>query len=66
MIVISDTKYNKNLIDYNNHILFAKIEKMPDLIKKVIDNYDYYYTKLDIDNVDIKLNNHLISKSILK
>ena len=65
MIIISDNKYNNNLIDYKEHILFSKVEDMPQLISKIINNYNYYYKKLNLDNINIKLNDHLINKKYL-
>ena len=65
MIIISDIKHNKDLIDYQNHILFSKIQDMPNLISEVLNNYQYYYNTLNIDNIDTQLNNHLINKNIL-
>ena len=35
------------------------------MINKVIDNYEYYYKLLDIDNVNILLNDNIINKEIL-
>lgn len=65
MIVISEEKYKQDLIDYSEHILFAKITDIPELIKKVISNYEYYYNLLNIDNVNYNLNDHLIKPSLL-
>ena len=65
MIIISEKKYKNELIDYAKHILFAKITDIPKLVKRVLSNYDYYYKKLDIDNVNYTLNNHLINKKKL-
>tara|TARA_B110000971_G_scaffold15912_1_gene14708 strand:+ start:136 stop:837 length:702 start_codon:yes stop_codon:yes gene_type:complete len=65
MIIISDEKYNTDLIDYSHHILFTKLEDMSELITKVISNYDYYYKKLDLDNINYELNNDLINPQIL-
>ena len=65
MIIISDNKYDNNLIDYKDHILFSKVEDMPQLVSKVINDYGYYYNKLNIDNINMKLNNHLIDKKYL-
>jgi hypothetical protein len=60
MIIISEEKYKKELIDYENHIIFAKIEDIPEIINNVLSNYDYYYKKLDLDNINYTLNNHFI------
>ncbi len=60
MIIISEEKYKKELIDYEHHIIFAKIEDIPEIINNVISNYEFYYKKLDLDNINYKLNNHLI------
>ena len=65
MIVISEEKYKQDLIDYSEHILFAKITDIPELIKKVLSNYEYYYNLLKIDNVNYNLNDHLIKQSLL-
>lgn len=65
MIIISDEKYNKKLIDYADHILFSKVEDMPKLVNEVLSNYKYYYKKLKIDNVNYKLNDHLIDRKYL-
>lgn len=61
MIIISEEKYRTDLIDYANHILFANITDIPELVVKVLSNYEYYYKKLDLDNIDYTLNNHLIN-----
>ena len=65
MIIISEEKYKKELIDYANHILFTKIEDIPHLANKVLLNYEYYYKKLDLDNINCTLNNHLINRKNL-
>lgn len=65
MIIISEKKYNKELIDYSKHIIFCELDEMPEMINKVIDNYEYYYKLLDIDNVNILLNDNIINKEIL-
>ena len=65
MIIISEEKYKTELIDYANHILFAKFTDIPKLANEVLSNYEYYYKKLDLDNIDYTLNNHLISKEKL-
>jgi hypothetical protein len=54
MIIISDEKYNKNLIDYNEHILFTNKYNIPNLLNDVLNNYNTYYQKLNIDNVNKK------------
>jgi hypothetical protein len=56
MIIISDHKYNENLIDYKKHILFTDYENIPILAEKVLNNYEYYYKLLDLDNIDIDVN----------
>ena len=66
MIVISEEKYKQDLIDYSEHILFAKITDIPELIKKVLSNYEYYYNLLKLDNVNYNLNDHLIKPSLLR
>lgn len=53
MIVISDDKLNHNLIDYNKHIIFTGKYNIPETLKDVLNNYEDYYRKLDIDNIDI-------------
>jgi hypothetical protein len=53
MIIISDRKFKEELIDYNKHILFVDIDKLDIIIKDVIENYEIYYKKLDLDNIDI-------------
>lgn len=65
MIIISEPKYNKELIDYSKHIIFCEIDEMTEMINKVIDNYEYYYKLLDIDNVNILLNDNIFNKEIL-
>ena len=68
ILYISHTHANEliqDLIDYSEHILFAKITDIPELIKKVISNYEYYYNLLNIDNVNYNLNDHLIKPSLL-
>ena len=65
MIIISEHKYKKELIDYADHILFAKIEDIPDLVNDVLSNYEYYYKKLDLDNINYTLNNHFINRKFL-
>lgn len=65
MIIISEMKYNIELIDYSKHILFAKLKDIPKLINDVINNYEYYYKLLDLDNIDIHLNDKLINEKIL-
>ena len=65
MIIISDEKYNTELIDYAHHMLFAKLKDISELITEVISNYDYYYKKLDLDNINYELNNDLINRQIL-
>ena len=65
MIIVSDVKYNTKLIDYAHHMLFAKLEDISELITNVISNYDYYYKKLDLDNINYELNNDLINRQIL-
>ena len=65
MIIISEEKYKHNLIDYADHIIFAKIKDIPKLVHKVLLNYKYYYKKLNLDNVNYTLNNHLIDKKKL-
>ena len=66
MIIISEKKYNHDLIDYKQHILFAELEDIPNLVNDVINNYDRYYKMLKLDEVDIALNDHLIDKKVLK
>lgn len=65
MIIISEMKYNIELIDYSKHILFAELKDIPKLINDVINNYEYYYKLLDLDNIDIHLNDKLINEKIL-
>lgn len=65
MIIISEIKYNIELIDYSQHILFAELKDIPNLINDVINNYEYYYKLLDLDNINIHLNDKLINKKIL-
>ena len=40
-------------------------KQMTEMINKVIDNYEYYYKLLDIDNVNILLNDNIINEEIL-
>jgi hypothetical protein len=65
MIIISDKKYKHELIDYSEHILFVDIEELETKINDVIANYEKYYKLLNIDNINIHLNDHLISKDVL-
>jgi hypothetical protein len=65
MIIISEIKYKQDLIDYNKHILFCKLEDIYNLINDVINNYEYYYNLLELDDININLNNELINSKIL-
>lgn len=65
MIIISDKKYNSDLIDYSKHIIFVDSVDLPNKIKDVIDNYEKYYKLLDLDNIDMHINDDLINVDIL-
>lgn len=65
MIIISEIKYKHELIDYNKHIIFVSLEEMGNKIKDVIENYDYYYKLLELDNIDYHLNDNLVNVNIL-
>ncbi len=60
-IVISETAPLQDLIAYNNFILWANIEDLPELIKNVADNYDSYYDQIfgndKLSNMIIQLSN---------
>ncbi len=65
MIVVSEEKYKKELIDYADHMIFANIKNIPKILKDVEANYEHYYKKLGLDNVNYTLNNHCIDRKLL-
>lgn len=52
--------YNKNLVDNNEHILFTGKYNIPNLLNDVLNNYNEYYQKLNIDNVNIDFHKNYI------
>ena len=52
MIIISDIKDDSESIKYKDNIIFVKYDEIPNKVNEVLDNYQYYYDKLDLNNIE--------------
>jgi len=52
MIIISDIKDDINYLKYKDFIIFVNYENLADKVLEVFNNYEYYYKKLNLENID--------------
>jgi hypothetical protein len=59
MIIISDIKDNINSLKYKDFIIFVEYDKLVDKVLEVYNNYEYYYKKLNLENIENVVKNNI-------
>lgn len=51
MIIVSDIKDDMNYLKYKDFIIFVNYNNLADKVLEVFNNYEYYYKKLNLENI---------------